>query len=488
MLHTTFVWAGITGTGLIVTVNVNTAPAHPVGDNAVIKYVAVCTVFVGLVNVPVIILVPLADTPPVTPPVTVGNDQLYVVPSGMIVVGALFVSRCVNVPPLHIVSLCAGTTGVGLIVTVNVNTAPAHPVGDNGVITYVAVCTVLVGLVNVPVMILCNVPDAPPVTPPVTVGADQLYFVPTGTISSPLMPPPLTGVNTKLSLLHIISSLALIEGFGLIVTVNVNTSPGHPVGDNGVITYVAVCTVLVGLVSVPVIILVPLADAPPVTPPVTVGDDQLYVVPTGTIVVGALFIIECINVVPLHTVSLCAGITGIGLIVTVNVNTAPAHPVGDNAVIKYVAVCTVLVGLVNVPVIILVPLADDPPVTPPVTVGNDQLYVVPSGIIVVGALFVSRCVNVSPLHIVSLCAGTTGVGLIVTVNVNTSPGHPVGDNGVITYVAVCTVLVGLVSVPVIILVPLADAPPVTPPVTVGADQLYLVPTGTIVVGSAFTIV
>jgi hypothetical protein len=102
--------------------------------------------------------------------------------------------------------------------------------------------------------------------------------------------------------------------------------------------------------------------------------------------------------------------------------------------------------------------------------------------IVVGALFVSVSVNVPPLHIVSLCAGTTGVGLIVTVNVNTSPGHPVGDNGVITYVAVCTVFVGLVSVPVMILVPLADAPPVTPPVTTGNDQLYVVPTGTIVVG------
>jgi hypothetical protein len=204
----------------------------------------------------------------------------------MIVVGALFVSVSVNVPPLHIVSRCAGTTGVGLIVTVNVNTSPGHPVGDNGVITYVAVCTVFVGLVSVPVIILCDVPDAPPMIPPVTTGNDQLYVVPTGTISSPLIPPPLTGVNTKLPLLHIISSFALIEGVGLTVTVNVNTSPGHPVGDTGVITYVAVCTSFVGFVNVPVMILVPLADAPPVTPPVTTGNDQLYVVPTGTIVVG----------------------------------------------------------------------------------------------------------------------------------------------------------------------------------------------------------
>jgi len=70
------------------------------------------------------------------------------------------------------------------------------------------------------------------------------------------------------------------------VTVNVKIAPGQPVGDNGVITYVAVCTVFVGFVNVPVMILVPLAEAPPVTPPVTVGVNQVYVVPTGTIVVG----------------------------------------------------------------------------------------------------------------------------------------------------------------------------------------------------------
>jgi hypothetical protein len=182
-----------------------------------------------------------------------------------------------------------------------------------------------------------------------------------------------SSISVNESPLQIVSLCAGTTGVGLTVTVNVNTSPGHPVGDNGVITYVAVCTVFVGLVSVPVIMLVLLADAPPVTPPVTVGDDQLYVVPTGTIVVGALFTIVCINVVPLQTVSLCAGITGFGLTVTVNVNTSPAHPVGDNGVITYVAVCTVFVGLVNIPVIMICAVADAPPIIPPVTVGDDQL-------------------------------------------------------------------------------------------------------------------
>ena len=47
---------------------------------------------------------------------------------------------------------------------------------------YVAVCTVLVGLVNVPKTLVCAVPAAPPVTPPVTVGADHEYVVLLGTI------------------------------------------------------------------------------------------------------------------------------------------------------------------------------------------------------------------------------------------------------------------------------------------------------------------
>ena len=102
MLHTTFVCAGITGIGLIVTVNVNTSPTHPVGDTGVISYVAVCTVLVGLVSVPVIMLCNVPPAPPMIPPVTVGDDQLYVVPSGMIVVGGLFIKVKVKVPPEHI--------------------------------------------------------------------------------------------------------------------------------------------------------------------------------------------------------------------------------------------------------------------------------------------------------------------------------------------------------------------------------------------------
>ena len=64
--------------------------------------------------------------------------------------------------------------------TVTVNELPAH-VPDVGVTVYVAVCAVVVGLLSVPLIVLCADPDAPPVTPPVTAGALQLYVVPAGT-------------------------------------------------------------------------------------------------------------------------------------------------------------------------------------------------------------------------------------------------------------------------------------------------------------------
>jgi hypothetical protein len=64
--------------------------------------------------------------------------------------------------------------GLGLTLTVTVKLVPVHGVGDAGVTVYVAVCTVLVGLISVPEINVCPVPETPPVTPPVTTGADQL--------------------------------------------------------------------------------------------------------------------------------------------------------------------------------------------------------------------------------------------------------------------------------------------------------------------------
>ena len=54
-----------------------------------------------------------------------------------------------------------------------------------------AVCVAAVALFNVPVMLASFVPDAPPVMPPVTVGALQLNVVPAAT----MLPLPLVGVT-----------------------------------------------------------------------------------------------------------------------------------------------------------------------------------------------------------------------------------------------------------------------------------------------------
>ena len=68
---------------------------------------------------------PLADVPPVKLPVIDGADQLYVVPAGTIPL-VTFVGVTVNVTPLHVIVLIAVIAGVGLIVTVTLNTKPVQ--------------------------------------------------------------------------------------------------------------------------------------------------------------------------------------------------------------------------------------------------------------------------------------------------------------------------------------------------------------------------
>jgi len=76
-------------------------------------------------------------------------------------------------------------------------------------------------LVKVPVNIVAPLPVVPPVKPPVTLGALQLYVVPAGTI--PLL--PLVGVALNCTPLQVIAVIALITAFGLTVTVTVNVAP-----------------------------------------------------------------------------------------------------------------------------------------------------------------------------------------------------------------------------------------------------------------------
>ena len=169
------------GLGFTVTIIVKLLPIQ-LPEFVLIVYVAVCGVFVGLVSVWAIddALVPVVA--PVNPPVTIGKPHEYVVPGG-----TLFpppsTGIIVKTSPLQTKGLMLAISATGLTVTVTVNGFPTQKpvVPDVGVTVYVAVCVVFVGLVNVPKIDACAVPAAPPVIPPVTVGALQVYVVPEGT-------------------------------------------------------------------------------------------------------------------------------------------------------------------------------------------------------------------------------------------------------------------------------------------------------------------
>ncbi len=79
----------------------------------------------------------------------------------------------------------------------------------------------MVGFAKVPLTNDADVPEAPPVSPPVTVGALQLYVVPAGTI--PLV--PLVGLTVNDIPLQVTDVIALITAVGFTVTVTVNTDP-----------------------------------------------------------------------------------------------------------------------------------------------------------------------------------------------------------------------------------------------------------------------
>jgi hypothetical protein len=82
-----------------------------------------------------------------------------------------------------------------------------------------------------------------------------------------------------------------------------------------------------------------------------------------------------VNTDPLQTSLVIEVIVATGFTVTINVN-VEEHVLGavpDVAVIVYIAVCAVFVGFVNVPKIFVSLTPKEPPVIPPVTVGDGQL-------------------------------------------------------------------------------------------------------------------
>ena len=89
---------------------------------------------------------------------------------------------------------------------------------------------VLVALIKVPDISVALFALVPPVSPPVTEGAAQLYSEPAGT--EPLM--LLVGVTAKVAPLQIEAVIALITAKGLMATLTVNTAPVQ-LPDRGVI-------------------------------------------------------------------------------------------------------------------------------------------------------------------------------------------------------------------------------------------------------------
>lgn len=151
-----------------------------------------------------------------------------------------FAGVAVKAAPLHADPVIAVTAGTGLTVIVTVNVEPMH-VPAVGVTVYVAVCAVLVGLLRVPVT-EAPLPAAPPVIPPETAGAPQVYVVPAGTTPLVLF----TGVTENATALHAVPVIAVIAGMGLTVTVLVIGVPAQAVvpGPVGVTVYVTVTAAL----------------------------------------------------------------------------------------------------------------------------------------------------------------------------------------------------------------------------------------------------
>ena len=253
------------------------------------------------------------------PPVTVGALQLYNVPAGTIPF-VPSVGVTVNDTPLQVTLVIAVTLAVGLIVTVTVNVVPAPQLTVVGVTVYVAVCWPFVGLTKVPLMFIAFVPIVPPVIPPVTVGAAQLYNVPAGTI--PFV--PLVGVNVNITPLQLTPVIAAIFAVGLIGIVTVNVVPTPQLTVVGVTLYVAVCWPFVGLTKAPLMFIAFVPVVPPVNPPVTVGTLQLYNVPAGTIPLTPLVGVT-VNNTPLQLTPVIAAILAVGLTVTVTVNVVPVQ-------------------------------------------------------------------------------------------------------------------------------------------------------------------
>ena len=154
------------GFGLTVMVNVLDNPEQPlaVGVTVTVAITGVIPAFMavkeGMVSLPeaaIPMLGVLLDT------------QLYVVPETFPVKSIELLAS----PAQRTTFGVAFTSGFEFTDTTTSNGEPAQPLND-GVTVYIAVCTLLVGLVRVPVIVAAFVPAFPPVKPPFTTGLVQV--------------------------------------------------------------------------------------------------------------------------------------------------------------------------------------------------------------------------------------------------------------------------------------------------------------------------
>lgn len=132
----------------------------------------------------------------------------------------------------------------------------------------------------------------------------------------------LTGVTENPASLHREVVIGAIAGTGFTVTVIVKFDPAQ-LPTVGVTVYTAVCVEFVGLVSVP-LMLAPEPATPPVSPPVTTGAAQLYVMPGGTTPL-VIFTGVIVNALSLQTIEETGVMAGLGFTVTSIVKSAPVQ-------------------------------------------------------------------------------------------------------------------------------------------------------------------
>ena len=218
-----------------------------------------------------------------------------------------------DVPPQMVNAGALVTTGVGLTVTVIVETGPAQePVIEVGVTLY---CTVpaseLLGLSSVWLI----VPPAPPLAPvmaPVMIPTVHVKVLGALDVNPMLVPAPL----------QMLAVAAFVtKGVGLTVTVIVKVAPTHePVTAVGVTMYSTVPAArLLGLVKTWLIVALGPPALAPVMPPVMVPMVHVNVL-------GVLAVKLMLGPLPLHAFAVSAFVIfGEGYTVTVIVKGIPVH-------------------------------------------------------------------------------------------------------------------------------------------------------------------